>query len=1266
MCKSYSFILLLLFPIFAFSTNSITKQITLEWQTPDTLQINGYETLVRLYFDEAQYSVKNPEIPHYVCFDQVHDHHLNVSASLANIISKPIDNQEYNLIDQELLDTCFTVSQTILTSRGNFLLRTEIATLRYNPTKKIIEKLISCQLNTNIEDLKEKSSNKSRSFANSSMLANGTWYRLRYKESGMYKITGNELKSMGISATSINSANIRLFGNGGGLLPTNNSEPRIDDLAEMAIQVEDGGDGIFDLTDYILFYGKEPTTWVYSKLDETYSHQNHYYDDNANVFLTLDNGVGKRIQAKASENGTPLTTINQYPDYQVIDQDLNNLTNTGRTWFGDLFDVSLSKNYQFDFPNLIPEKTGIVTCYVAGRTMNGASFQLSIDDVVKKTIPIRSTTATGYTFATTGNAKSSFEPSGSSVKVGLIFNRSANTSRGWLDYIEVNVWRKLIFSGSQLSFRNPNTTQSNNVIAYNLENAGNQVSIWDISNPVEPFIQSTEIQSNTLSFKSTSQTTHEFIAFDGSVFKTTEFIEQIENQNLHAVNDIDYLIISHPDFIVEAQRLAEIHRNESNLVVFVTTPQKIYNEFSSGAQDITAIRDFAQKLYSTSTPGRELKYLLLFGDGSFDYKDRIGGNSNFVPTWESIESLDLIGSIGSDDYFGFLDENEGDTGYNLVDIGIGRFPVASVEQASQMVDKVSNYTQKKEVVMGSWRNQVTFIADDGDSNLHLKDAEILSDFLANDHKALNIDKIYLDSYKQIATTGGQKAPDMNQAINNRMEKGSLIMNYSGHGGEIGWGHERYLEIANINSWSNFNMLPVFITATCEFSRYDDPTRVSAGELVILNPKGGAISMFTTSRATYASANLTLNMAIYKNNIFEKQDGEYPAFGDVLRRSKLNGDDNDKKFILLGDPALHLSYPTLNVNTTFINDIAVGDHYDTLRAYDVVKVSGIVTDEFDEPINNYNGVVYPSVYDKAIEFVTYGDQSTPYTYILRNNLIYKGKAAIVNGQFTFSFMLPKDIAYNYGTGRISYYATDYQTDANGYYENIIIGGFNDEAITDDNGPVIKLFMNDTTFQSGDITNETPTLLAQLSDENGINTTGIGIGHDIYATITGATNTEAILNGFYEADLNESTSGTVKYKFPALNPGLHTLTLKAWDVFNNSSEASIEFIVVESGQMALENLHSYPNPFVNETNILFDHNQAGNELKVEVKIYNMTGQLVKKINKQFTGNSFQSEPIKWNGTSDGGRAVREGLYIYSVFVTNENGESSEERSKMLFIR
>ncbi len=1257
-----SFLICLPYALFAFPDKEI-RHYELVWKAPDSMQIGSFDIVKRLAFESAVYPSSKPLIPHVQFSENVAGNNEIYSFKILNINSIELTADESLLVISADLDADYTVSNRILSSRGNHIMYTEIAGIRLNPENRKMEKLLSFDLEITFEGTKSlKSGNLSP--ITSSVLSQGDWYRIRFNKNGVYKITGAEMKSMGIELSGLNPQTIQLYGNGGGMLPTDNIDSRPDDLQEIAIQLVDGDDGNFDASDYIQFYGQGPTTWKYNSLTGLYSHQIHYYDDFSYVFLTHSQGTGKRIESQYTA-GTKLGTITEFPDYQVINEDLYNLTNTGRTWFGDLFDVSLTRNYNFEFPDMLTNHNGTIYVNLGGRTFNGASFQVNVDNQETKNVSIPSTSATSYTFARTASTKFEFAPTGNTVSAALTFSRLSNTSRGWLDFIEINVWRSLRMSGDMMQFRNPISSHQVGVYEYELSNAGTNTKIWEVTDPLNPKLISVNSEPLKLIFSLSADTSREMIAFNEPGVLSTEFVEKLENQNLHSLKDIDYLIISPDEFLSQAERLAEMHRN-NGLIVYVTTPRKIYNEFSSGAQDVSAIRDFARKLYTGSTAGRELRYMLMFGDGSFDYKDIIGGNSNYVPTWETIESLDLVGSIATDDYFGFLDETEGEAEYSLVDIGIGRFPVSSLEQATEMVDKVEHYLLKEDRIMGPWRNSLTFVADDGDSNLHLKDAETLVTYLSAEQRSLNIDKVYLDSFKQIATTGGQKAPDMNEAINNRIEKGSLIVNYSGHGGEIGWGHERTLEISDINGWRNFDMLPVFITATCEFSRYDDPTRVSAGELVILNPKGGAIAMFTTSRATYASANLTLNMAIYKDNMFLKQDGEYPRFGDVLRRSKLRGDDNDRKFVLLGDPGLHLAYPTLNVETTHINDVEVGTQSDTLRAYDVVKISGIITDENNNLIPDYNGIVYPSVYDKAIDVLTYGDQNPKYQYELRNSVIYKGKVAVVNGKFTFSFMLPKDISYHYGTGRISYYATDFVTDAKGYFEDFVIGGFNDSAETDAQGPVIQLFMNDTTFVNGGTTHETPTILALLSDENGINTTGNGIGHDIIAIITGATETSFILNDFYEADLGESTSGKVRYLTPMLNPGQHILTLKAWDLFNNSSETSISFVVTGSNQMLVDNLYNYPNPFTNETSIVFDHNQAGNELQVELSIFNLQGQRIRTIETDFTGDNFRSEPIRWNGLTDGGDDVPEGLYIYRVFVTNEKGESSEKRAKLLFVK
>ncbi len=1244
------------------------KKVTIAWQHPDTLQFEKFDKKTRMHFEGAVYENMLSEIPFFQQTIPVFDANIDVEATIENIVFEAIPEAERSLIDFQNLPQQFHIETKLLISQEIPFLQIIINPLRNTngQPERLISGVIQITYNQNSEQ--QNRNGNLNEFASTSVLASGNWYKIKVNQTGVYQLTISDLQTIGINTSAADPRNLRIYSNGGGVLPENNQAFRHDDLVENPIVVVGEEDGAFNENDYVLFFANGPLSWSYDEENEIYKHNNNPYDDYSYLFLTTDLGAGKRLQTATPPAGQVSQTITQFPDYQLHEIDEYNLTNTGRTWYGDLFDVNLSKTFSFNFPDLVTNKEGHIKLEVAGRVLQGsANFGVFVNNELERTLPIGNTSATGYDFARTNQASFNFEPNGNTVEVKLTFNRSVNSARGWLDYIAVNAWRELRFSGTQFTFRNPEIFNSGTIHEYQIDNAGTNLTVWDISDPVNVTNVNGVISAGKFTFKAEADIPRKFIAFNGNDFLKAEFAEAVENQNLHAIRDIDYLIISHPDFLEQANRLADIHRQSSNLNVFVTTPQKIYNEFSSGAKDITAIRDFNRMLYTESSPGKKLKYLLLFGDASFDYKNRSGNTVDFVPTWESKESLNLVNSIASDDYYGYLDFNEGGGNNNLLDIGIGRLPVSSVEQAEQMVDKIVSYLRREEANMKPWRNLITFVADDADGNLHLDDAEDLYRYLNTNQRAIDFDKIYLDAYEQVPTPGGQKAPAVNDAINRRMDKGTLIMNYSGHGGEVGWTEERILEIADIQSWRNTDKLPVFITATCEFSRYDDHTRTSAGEMVFLNPRGGAIAMFTTARATYASANLALNMAIYRDNMFQLEGGQYPRFGDIIRRSKLNGSANDRKFVLLGDPALRLAYPTFNVETTHVNSNTTTTRMDTLKALDQVEIRGYIADFSGNKISDFNGVIYPTIYDKISEITTRGDQnSVVTTFDLRNSVIYKGKAAVVNGEFSFSFMLPKDIAYNYGGGRISYYATDYEREANGFYENILIGGFNENAVIDEQGPAITLFMNDTTFVNGGITNENPVLLAYVSDENGINTTGAGIGHDITAKVNGATEVTAILNDYYEAELNRSASGIISYPLSNLSAGEHTLTLKVWDVFNNSNEESITFVVVESGEMIVENLMNYPNPFIDETYFVFDHNQAGLNMDIKIQIFDMSGRLVKQLEGQITGTAFRSEPIRWNGTSDTGHKLPKGLYLYRLIATNEKGQQADKRAKLIFYR
>jgi len=1259
------FSLLIAQPLSAQEHVFYSKHHVVAWQAADTLYMPGSETLKRLYFENASYDMDSYWLPWFYDAFPVFDMGLQLHPSLDSLVVEPLPDNDLHMLQGLKPDTVFQTRVSIGKARNDIIAGLFVLPFRTNPQTGKIERLLSFRLSVELELSPYVLQRDQQQFIENSVLSSGNWYKFRSSQTGVHRITYNDLQQMGLNPGGIDPRNIRIYGNGGGILPESNAGFRHEDLVENPIAVNGEADGRFDPNDEILFYSRGPVTWKYNEVTNFFEHQPNYYEDYTYFFLTTDLGPGKRIQDANSPTTEPTDIVTDFLDYQVYEQNLLNLINMGRTWYGEVFDFNLLQHFDFTFLDIVTSKPVFVKSAVASRNFNPASFQWLFNEQLQESFSFGMVSSTGYEFAKAGNAAFEAMPGSSNLKVSLKYNRTANTSRGWLDYISVNAWRQLRFGGQQLLFRNPEALGETKVNEYRLNNAPQQLTVWDVSNPVNPFLVNTTQSGNAKTWRSQGDILREYLAFDGSLYHPIEFVEQLPNQNLHALRNIDYLILTTEEFMAEAERLANIHRNQSNLTVYVTTPQKVYNEFSSGGQDIAAIRDFVRRLYMSSDPGKQIRYLLLFGDASFDYKDRIGGNTNFVPTWQSVNSLHTVLSIATDDFFGYLDDGEGGGASNLLDIGIGRFPVGTVEQAAQMVDKVIAYLRKDDKTMGPWRTYVSFVADDGDGNLHMRDAENLSQLLDTAYPALNIDKIYLDAYEQTATSGGQKAPQVNETITRRLEKGSLILNYSGHGGEVGWAEEQILQIADITSWRNTDKLPVFITATCEFSRYDDAERTSAGELVILNPRGGAIAMFTTARATFASANLLLNRAVFNNNMFQKENGEYPRFGDIIRKAKLNGDANDRKFVLLGDPALHMAYPTEKVVTTHINGRAVGSRQDTIKGLDMVTIAGKITDDLGNLHSGFNGVVYPTVFDKKSEIITKGDENGyEQAFNVRKSIIYQGKASVVNGLFEFTFLVPKDIAYNYGTGRISYYATNYEIDAFGAYEGIMVGGFNENAVADERGPDIRLFMNDTTFKNGDITDERPIMLAHITDESGINTTGAGIGHDIVATITGETEVSAIVNDFFSADLDESASGTISYPFFGLNEGPHSLRLKVWDVFNNSNEASIDFVVVNSEQMAIEQLMNYPNPFNFETYFVFEHNQAGRTLDVEIQIFNMNGMLMHTIAKTIMPGSYRSTPIRWDATTDSGYKIASGLYVYRLLVTNERGEKNELRSKFIF--
>jgi hypothetical protein len=535
---------------------------------------------------------------------------------------------------------------------------------------------------------------------------------------------------------------------------------------------------------------------------------------------------------------------------------------------------------------------------------------------------------------------------------------------------------------------------------------------------------------------------------------------------------------------------------------------------------------------------------------------------------------------------------------------------------------------------------------------------------------MNCDKLYCDAYTQVTSAGGERYPDIFNAITDRVERGALVVNYVGHGGEVGLAEERIVTVPQIQSWSNINKLNLFVSATCEFTKYDDPKRVSAGEYVSLNAVGGAIALMTTSRSVFFGVNTVTGLQFYEHVFTRDSNNEPLAFGEIMRLTK-NGSgssDNKRSFTLIGDPALKIALPRLKVVTDSVNGLNPVVEIDTIRALSKVTIKGHLEDFNGNLLSNFNGIVTPSIFDKPKDLSTLGQNvdSPIIDFELQKNIVYKGKATVTNGNFSFSFIVPKDINFSFGNGKISYYANGSQTDASGSDDRFIIGGIDENGITDTQGPDISLYINDKNFVNGGITDETPTLLAELFDENGINTVGNGIGHDLTVILDDNTSEPIVLNDYYTAVLDSYQSGEVNYRFPALEKGKHKLTVKVWDVNNNSSEKSIDFIVQEKAEMALDHVLNYPNPFTTKTQFYFEHNQVCSQLETQIQIFTVSGRLVRTLNQIVNTEGFRSQGIEWDGRDDFGDQLAKGVYVYTLRVNSPDGTNAEKTEKLVLLK
>ncbi len=1116
-----------------------------------------------------------------------------------------------------------------------------------------------------------------------SVLSTGAWYKIGVTKTGLYKIDNNFINTLSPKPANASVANMRVYGNGGGMLAERNAVPRPSDLLENALFMADNGASA-------VFYAEGPTQWTADMLSQMFTHTKNIYTDTAYYFITFDRGPGLRVTDQAGV-GAATTTVTSFNYYAVHDSDGMNPAQLGKIWYGEGFypqASNTSQTFTFDLGTPIDY---VWTTVSFGHTAPSAGSMLGVsvngvqvgkDTYLTSTFPGSDNVMVQMTRTAKGACNSQI------ATVGVEFTPVNAAAIGYLDYIEINARRNLLLTGDQMNFRDIQSVATGAIASYQVQGANGNTKVWDVTDPHNPVIMNGSLSGSTYSFTQDAQTLHEFVVMNsGGTMFTPKFHSFVPNQNLHAPGQVDCIIVTYPDFLGPANTLADYHRKHDNMRVAVATTQQIYNEFSSGAQDLSAIRDYARMFYKRAgTDVTQMpKYMTLFGGASYDYKNRIPNNSNFVPVYESslLSSSGVINALEnycSDDFYGFLDDSE-DIGtekvINALDLGVGRLPARNIADAQIAVDKIISYRQP--ATLGPWRIGFTNVADDSDgAGDHGAVAEHMTKVISDTADNLyNINKVYISAIPKTSTPAGERCPNANAAINNDVFKGVFAINYNGHGNTQVWADERILTQDDFNRWSNKNMLPFMVTATCDFGQFDHPQYVSAAEQLVLRNGGGVIAILTTTQAVYSNYNETLNVQYLTSQFARNGDGSWNTFGEASRRGKnvtygrpLPHDGNEtanyRKFGLLGDPALTPDFPEHHIVIDDVVDAFTAEHADTIKALVGYEISGSIHDLSGALISSFNGPVWISFYDKprTVKWITPANSKR--TFPLQDNIIYKGKGTVVNGVFKVTFIAPKDINYYYGAGKISAYAHNGTTDAAGADSSMKVGGYSDNPQVSSTPPVVMPYINDSLFKNGGITGTNTSLFVALHDSTGINVSGNNVGHDLLAILDDNMETPYILNDYYETAPNTYKHGFVTYPLNGLANGKHRITVRAWDVNNNEGEGTVDFIVIDGKIMDIQNLMTYPNPFSNVTHFVFEHNHPEENLDVEIHIYNTAGALAREIKQSFTPGGSRSNEITWDGSDNNGQLLPAGVYIYRLNISTDKGFKSAAYQKLVIVR
>lgn len=1099
------------------------------------------------------------------------------------------------------------------------------------------------------------------------------WHRFSVEETGVQKIDVKFLQDLGIPVQDINPKTLRVFGRGGEMLPLQLSDD-IETLHENFIWVVGEEDGSFDSEDYILFMGYAGDTW--NAESETFK---NLYNDSSAYYITFGSTFGKRIMPIDGQ-AAALTNAKNYGIFQVAqEEDRYSLGAIGRRWFGLRFSDEQTETLTLQTPNVAEGATIDLAVRLAAVSNISSSFSLTAENntvnasLGKTSNTIVATEPNTRFNSIRGIVSMELEPT-SEVNATLTYDSNGDfSSNGYLDYVLVQYNRKLLGNGGSFLFT---LDASMGLQQLTVSDTTPQTSLWELGSGVVHLNPEGVTSFGAEVLVDETDTFYLATDYKAPTFNrnSRKFTPYNVWEKLEALPPTTYLLITSEEFRKEGERLVAHRRQHLGLQAQLLTLEEIYEAFSCGQQDIAAIRNAIRYLYFTQ--GKKLKYLCLFGDTSVDYKDRLASNDMVVPTFHALPSFSLANTYMSDDFFTMMDAGEGLlSSTDVMDMATGRMVFSNETQSRVVVDKVIAYESAEN--KGSWNNVFTLLSDDADKTNEKDDYKIqveldkVGDELLSQKPFLNITKLHADAFKQVASAGGDRYPDVERALENRLSQGALVVNYFGHGGEDGLASEFLVDKDMASTLFHPGKYPLFITSTCEFAKFDNPDRQTAGELIYQNPTGGAIGLITTTRQIYVSNGIDYN-AIISKYLFSFGSEEYTSVAEALRRAKNEFRDTSQKRIVfyLGDPALKLNIPKREVKITHMNEVAIEDLSDAqrqLKALDTVVLKGGVYNYDGVQNAEFDGTVTVQVFDKAVTRSTLGnDGNKIMEFSALGKQIFQGLASVRNGQFSASFVVPKDISLDVGEARISLIAfnEDKSESLGGYSDKLTIGGLNSNVTENTQGPAISVYLNDRTFVDGDRVFDSPTLLVDLSDQNGINTAG-GIGHDITAVLDENLISPYVLNAYYTTALDDFTKGTLEFPLNGLATGIHTLSVKAWDTHNNPNTQTITFWVMDNDSILLENIFNTPNPVLDQTTFVVKHNRPRELLEAKIYIFAIDGKRIWHTSQSVFSNGYFIDSLTWDTRSYSGQPVNKGTYVYTIELISALSGSSDTISGKLII-